>query len=168
MARRKVGCEVMGPVVVSVRIYPSRQGGKVVGHYIKVSGLFVAGKPDLCRIQLVGVHDFLCVTIVRPKQIDSLFGVASDLKETRKWGPVTWVGGVKCYPTTSGFKIYLPKRLWMHDEDSAFNTCFCTTGLVTWERSIHWPRDGYVILTVPVLNREVLANKVHYDKSFVK
>lgn len=152
----------MNTVHVPVTIYPHRAYKKgldprqIIGRYVQVSGLFPLGTPDLSKQQFIGLHDSIVVTITKPDNIRDLFGIATDLISVPEYRSITWLGGVRCYTTAQGFKVYISSKYW-NPADPMYNKLMHTTGLV--DEVEGQGHKMYYVLTLPVLTRSVILNK---------
>lgn len=101
---------LMEPIHIPISICPHFSGGKPRGHYILAKRLFREGSPILVKQQFCGFNGFLFVTVVRPNQWNSIFKVATYIKELDE-RKITWFGGIHLTSLSGGFKIYLPEDI---------------------------------------------------------
>ena len=103
-------------ITVPAVLYPHKfpRGKKTVieGHYLLLSALFPLGTPEVSRIQFMGVHEGLVLTVARPPEITDLVRMVMDTRDVLKMKKVAWIGGVKMYERGRGVRYYIPKGIW--------------------------------------------------------
>ena len=100
----------MEAVTIPISICPHFSQGKPRGHYLLAKKLFLNDQPILVRHQFVGFNGFLFVTVVHPNQWDTAFKIANRIRmmDDRR---ITWLGAVRQYSLSKGFKVYLPETI---------------------------------------------------------
>ncbi len=146
-------------IAVNAHIYPHRprKDKKIAGHYIQTGNLFPLGTPDLQQQQFIGIHKCVCITIGRPDTITDLMGIGSDFLFMEEWGDITWIGGVRCYCTPHGFKVYVPSNIWK-PSDIAFETHVSLVGSAEEAKGAKGSGHKYYVVSFPLLTRKVIQN----------
>ena len=142
-----------GSALISVSFYSSGTGRKNSGSFLHVKNNCAIIPSPLNDYQFLGVHEWLCLTIRRPKTRPNLLTISKNLPIIPPFGPVTWLGVVKtsCVGKNKSIKAYLSPRVW-EMERSAF------TGKIVTKGIIHTIKSGkggfeYQILEVPAIRR---------------
>jgi hypothetical protein len=99
----------MNPILTTCSISNHRDGGR----YYKLPRLFGKERPEIKKIQFVGLAGnpgCPVLTVARPIDVESVLSL-SLMNITVDKIPVMWIGGVKCYKVGTGLKYYIPKHL---------------------------------------------------------
>lgn len=100
----------MEAVTIPISICPHFSQGKPRGHYLLAKRLFLHDQPILNRRQFVGYNGFLFITVVHPRQWDSIFKIATQISEM-DGQKITWLGTARQYLLPGGFKVYLTEDI---------------------------------------------------------
>jgi hypothetical protein len=121
------------------------------------------GKPMMLKsARFIGVHECLCITLVRPSTVKSLIQIAHEIPVIEPFGPVTWLTRTTYfqYPTTSkgGFIFHIPSSVFK-PLGSIFHP-IQTKGIIhnIWVRT-----HEYFILEIPIFQRKyIIPNETTY------
>lgn len=133
-----------------------KEGQKPDGRYIRISGIFRLGTPNLKHRQFVGVHNHLFVTMNYPDYIKDVFGIGADLPGIPGCGEITWLYPVSCTATKQALWYFFPRCIWGVEPGDYAETITTTTtvSIVAGEGG-----GNYHILNIPLLTREYLRKR---------
>jgi hypothetical protein len=88
--------------------------------------------------------------------LEDLVSVGADLTENSAQARITWLGIVNCETKGTGFKIYIPKRVWMPSDIIKAQMPYKAPGFMEEVRGRE-SQQLYYIFNIPSLSRELLV-----------
>jgi len=120
------------------------------------------------KLQFVGCHQCLCVTLRHPPQFKSMIDISTSLTEIGSFGRVFWLGTANMYTygrsTRMSAKIYIRKNVWS-PQGTPLSGAIHTTA-ITHQLDAGEKRFQYWFLSIPAIQHSyVVPEFIRFEES---